>query len=102
MKIITFFFDSKMFNQIFGTAMGIKCVPPYACLTIGYQEETKLCTQDLPKCFFTEECSLIKDFFKRYMDDGFIFSPKYLDFNSFLICLYNLHPAISTHSEKQK
>ena len=48
-----------MFNQIIGTAMGTKCAPPYACLTIGYQEETKLFTQELPKYFSSEECLLI-------------------------------------------
>ena len=30
-----------MFNQVFVKAMEPKCAPPYACLTIGYQEETK-------------------------------------------------------------
>ena len=34
-------FDSKMFNQVFGTTMGPKCAPPYACLTIEYREETR-------------------------------------------------------------
>ena len=38
-------------NQVFGTAMETKCAPPYACLTIGYQEETKFFTQELPKYF---------------------------------------------------
>ena len=78
-----FLFNSKMFNQIIRTAMDTKCAPPYACLTIGYQEETKLFTQELPKYFSNEECLLIKEFFKRFMDDGFIFWPKHLDFNSF-------------------
>ena len=80
-----------MFNQIFGTAMGTKCAPPHACLTIGYKEETKLLTQELLKYFSNEECLLIKEFFKRYMDDGFIFRPKHLDFSSFqfpqIICI---------------
>ena len=82
--------------------MGTKCAPPYACLTIGYQEETELFTQELPKYFSNEECLLIKEFFKRYMDDGFIFWPKHLDFNSFSICLNNLHPAIKYTFEKAK
>ena len=102
LKNNNFLFNSKMFNQIIRTAMDTKCAPPYACLTIGYQEETKLFMQELPKYFSNEECLLIKEFFKRYMDDGFIFWPKDLNFNSFSICLNNLHPAISTHSKKQK
>ena len=68
-----FLFDAKMFNHVIGRAMDTNCAPPYACLTIGYQEETKLFTQELPKYFSNEECLLIKEFFERYMDDGFIF-----------------------------
>ena len=91
-----------MFNPIIGTAMGTNCASLYACLTIGYQEETKLFTQELPKYFSNEECLLIKELFKRYMDDGFIFWPKHLDFNSFTICLNDLHPAMKHTFEKAK
>ena len=65
------------------TAMGTKCAAAYACLTVGYQEEIKLFTQELPKHFSIEECELIEEVFKWCMDDGFIFLPKYLDFNFF-------------------
>ena len=44
LKNNSFLFDSKMYNQVLGTAMGTKCAPSHACLTIGYQEETKLFT----------------------------------------------------------
>ena len=60
LKNNNFLFDSKMFNQVFGTAARTKCAPPYACLTIGYQEETKLFTQELPKFFSIKERELIK------------------------------------------
>ena len=60
LKNSNFLFDSKIINQVFGTAMRTKCAPPYACLTIGYQEETKLFTQELPKFFPIKECELIK------------------------------------------
>ena len=63
-----------MFYQFFGTAMTTKCAPLYACLTIGYQKETKLFTQELPKYFSVKECELIKEVFKRYMDDGGFFT----------------------------
>ena len=43
LKNNAFLFDFKMPNQIFRTALGTECLPPYACLTIGYQEETKTC-----------------------------------------------------------
>ena len=44
LKNYNFLFHSKMYNQFSQTAMGTKFAPPYACLTIGYQEETKLFT----------------------------------------------------------
>ena len=84
LKNYTFLFDSKIFNnQIFGKTMRTKCALPYTCLAIGYQEETKRSTQDLPKYFLNEECLLIKEFFKRYMDEDFFSWPKYLEFNKF-------------------
>ena len=77
LKNNNFSFEFKMFNQIFGKTMGTKCAPPHACLIIGYQEETKLFTQEEPNYFSNEECLVIKGFFKRYMDCGFIFWPKH-------------------------
>ena len=63
-----------MLNQIFGTGMRTKCAPPYACLAIGYQEGTKRFTQELlPEYFSIEECELMKEVFKRYMDDAVFF-----------------------------
>ena len=44
LKNYNFLFHSKMYNQFSQTAMGTKFAPPYAFLTIGYQEETKLFT----------------------------------------------------------
>ena len=35
-----FQFDSYMFLQLVGIAMGTKFTLPYACLSIGYLEET--------------------------------------------------------------
>ena len=35
-------FDGTLYKQTAGTAMGTKFAPSYACLTIGYLEETKL------------------------------------------------------------
>ena len=55
LKNNNFIFDTKMFNLIFGTAMSTKCAPPYACLTIGYQEENILFTQELPKYFSNQD-----------------------------------------------
>ena len=45
----------------------------YACLTVGYLEETKLFINKLPKYFNESESKLSVELLKRYMDDGFIF-----------------------------
>lgn len=97
-----FIFDDYMFKQISGTAMGTKCAPPFACLTIGYQEETKLFPIELQKHFTLEECELIKKVLKRYMDDGFLFWPSHLNFDKFRTCLNSLDPAIKYTFEKAK
>ena len=65
-----------MFNKEFGTAMGPKCALPYACLTIGYQEETKCFTQELPKYFSVGEYELIKEVFIWYINDALFFLDK--------------------------
>ena len=88
-------FDDHMYLQMLGTAMGTKCAPPYACLTIGYLEETKLFREELPKYFNQVECNLITELLNRYMDDGFIFWPLKLNFENFKICLNNMHPSIN-------
>ena len=49
--------------------MGTKCAPLYACLVVGYKAETKLFPIELPKFFSPEEIQIIKQVFKRYMDD---------------------------------
>ena len=83
-----------MYLQLPGTAMGTKCAPPYACLTVGYLEETKLFTNELPQYFNESECELIMELLKRYMDDGFIFWPLKLNFENFKTCLNNTDPSI--------
>ena len=83
-----------MYLQLPGTAMGTKCAPPYACLTVGYLEETKLFTYELPQYFNESECELIMELLKRYMDDGFIFWPLKLNFENFKTCLNNMDPSI--------
>ena len=67
---------------------------PYACLSVGYLEETKLFTNELPKYFNESECKLIMELLKRYMDDGFIFWPSKLNFENFKIYLIHKQPSI--------
>ena len=73
-----FCFDRKMYAQIIGTAIGTKFAPPYACLAMGYLQQTKLypelhCHSDQRIVDF-----IIKLFF-RYMDDGIVPLPASVD-----------------------
>ena len=83
-----------MYLQLLGTAMGTKCASPYACLTVGYLEETKLFTNKLQKYFNESECKFIMGLLKRYMDNGFILWPLKLNFENFKTCLNNMHPSL--------
>ena len=83
-----------MYLQLLGTAMGTKCAHPYACLTVGYLEETTLFTNELPKYFNGSKCKLIVELFKRYIDDGFIFWPLKLNLENFKTCLDSMHSSI--------
>ena len=44
-----------MFLQLVAIAMGTKFDPPYACLSVGYSEETILFPRLLPLQFTLEE-----------------------------------------------
>ena len=95
-------FDERMYLQLLGTAMGTKCAPPYACLTIGFLEETKLFASEIQKYFNENDCKIIIELLKRYMDDGFIFWPEHLNFEHFKMCLNNMHPSIKFTFEKSE
>ena len=83
------------YNQTEETAMGAKYAPPFACIVVDFEEKTELFSIELPKFFSTEKIKFKKEVFRRYMDDGFLFSPAKLNFDSFMICLNNLHPFIN-------
>ena len=87
-------FDSEMFRQVIGTAMGTIFAPPYACLVIGYLEETKLFPRLLPSKFSPETCQKIIEFFYRFMDDGTTLLPIEVDLQVFLSLLNSMHPSI--------
>ena len=82
--------------------MGTKCAPLYACLVVGYKAETKLFPIELPKFFTTEEIQIIKQVFKRYMDDWFLLWPAMLNFDNFMVYLNYLHSSINYTYEKAK
>ena len=95
-----FMFDGTCYHQETGTAMGAVFAPPYACLAIGYLEETKLEMTVLPQYFSTEDCALILYLLLRYIDDGFIPWPKRLNLDHFVKALNSLHPSIKYTIEK--
>ena len=100
LKNNNFIFDDQLYNQLQGTAMGMVAAPPYACLVLGYLEETKLFPTLLPKYFNKEQCKTIKNYFKRYMDDGFIPFDTSIDINTFISYLNEMHPSIKFTYEK--
>ena len=87
-------FDSEMFRQIIGTAMGTIFAPPYACLVIGYLEETKLYPVLLPSKFDEITCAKIIEHFFRFMDDGHSLLPEEIDYDVFLHTLSSMHWSI--------
>ena len=88
-----FKFDDITYHQLIGTAMGTIFAPPYACLTVGYLEETKL-YPELQNYFNANLCKLIISLYFRFMDDGIIFLPKEIDIKTFENILQGLHPDI--------
>ena len=97
-----FLFDNVTYKQVSGTAMGTKFAPPYACLTIGYLEETRLFPKMLKNYFTDSTCLYIKDNFFRYMDDGFIALAQNFDAISLRNALNDLHPSIKFTMETGK
>ena len=96
-----FFFDDVCYHQMDGTAMGSKMAPPYACLSVGYLEETKL-HPILPTHFSAETVELLIKWFLRYIDDGFILWPRGLLIDTFMDIINNLNPSIQFTLEKSK
>lgn len=88
-----FQFNSTMWHQLSGTAMGKSFAPPYACLTMGYLEETVLFPK-IREIFDPNTANLIIDFFRRYIDDGIIVLPPSVPVETFLRILNNMHPSI--------
>lgn len=82
--------------------MGTKFAPSYACLTVGFLEETLLFPAVLPKYFSHQICKYIETNYFRYMDDGFIALPEDLDPILLQQALNELNPSIKFTMEKGK
>ena len=81
--------------------MGTDFAPNYACLTIGFLEETKL-LPELHDKFGQDHCNRIKDNFFRYLDDGFTLWSTTLDIDLFKDILNGLHPNIKYTFEQSE
>ena len=86
-------FNGEMYNQITGTAMGASFAAFYACLTIGYLEETKLFPR-LRQEFGENDANTIAETYRRFMDDGIVFLPWHICKDKFLALLNEMHPSI--------
>ena len=86
---VEFSFDSKMFQQIDGVAMGSPLGPLLANIFVGYQEE-KLFARAQPVITYM-----------RYVDDIFVLAPRREDSELFLKELNNLHPALQFTTEEE-
>ena len=91
-----------MFLQLVGTVMITKFALPYACLNVGYLEETILFPRLPPLHFTLTECKLIEEILKRLMDDGFVSWPKNANIDVFRDLLNELHPSMKFTVEKGK
>ena len=96
-----FFFDGICRHQKEGTAMGSKMAVPYACLSIGYLEETKLHPL-LHRHFPLYVAELIIRWFLRYIDDGYILWPRGWPIDRFLEIINSLDPHIQFTLEASK
>ena len=94
-------FGSHMFHQLKGTAMGASFAASYACLTIGFLEETKL-YPNLAATFGEEDMKIIKETYRRFMDDGIVFLPAHICKNKFLSILNAMDPAIEFTLEESE
>ena len=80
-----------MYSQVRGTAMGTKLAPTYATLVLAFLEE-KLYSQT-EKEFNKEFATYIKEIWKRFLDDCFIFWSKGEEhLKRFHLVLNKLHP----------
>ena len=87
-----FYFDGRFYHQLEGTGMGVDFAGNYACLSIGYLEKVRLFGQLIVPHFKPDEIELIIRAFLRYVDDGFMFWPVFLNITVFINLLDQLDP----------
>ena len=89
-----FEFNGTMWHQLCGTAMGKSFAPPYACLTMGYLEETILIPKLIPRNFDGETAKIIIEYLMRYIDDGIMILPNTVTIERFLGIMNSMDPSL--------
>ena len=89
-----FNFNNETWHQLVGTAMGKEVASPYACLTVGFLEETILFPTLLPTTYGQTLANTMIDRFYRFVDDGITALPTTIDPTLFNNTLNKMHPAI--------
>lgn len=95
----TGYFNGEIYQQVKGTATGIKPAPPYADLAMGYLEI---------ELFYKLRAKLgntvalyFWNAYRRYLDDGIIFWDKRLcEFQEVFVILNDMHPSIKFTMER--
>ena len=89
-----FEFNSTMWHQLCGTAMGKSFTPPYACLTMGHLEEAILIPKLIPQNFDAETSKMIIQYLMRYIDDGILVLPEFVSSERFLNILNSMNSSV--------
>ena len=74
--------------------MGKSFAPPYACLTMGYLEETILIPKLIPRNFDGETARIIIQYLRRYIDDGILVLPNAVTIEKFLGIMNSMDPSL--------
>ena len=97
-----FNFNGTTWRQKIGTAMGKEVASPYACLTIGFLEETILFPRLIPSHFDNATADEIINNFYRFVDDGINPIPEAVSADDFKNVMNKMNPAIQyTVTESQ-
>ena len=89
-----FNFGDTTWHQIVGTAMGKEVASPYACLTVGFLEETILFPQLLPANFEPSIVQEIIEMFFRFVDDGITGLPDEVEPEKFQDVMNQMDPSV--------
>ena len=90
---IYFEFNSSVYMQVNGCAMGRDYGPPWATLSIGYLEETKLYPA-IHKIFPITVAEQIIKHYRRYQDDTLIIDQHNVEIECLLKLFNSLHPLL--------